>query len=465
MAEISVRRLLFRWLLAPSILVLAIAAAAGYRVTLHSATTAYDGALLDGALSLAQLLRVSGEAGALSLSRSADILLRTDKYDRIYYSVRNTEGKLIVGDETLPLPPASFSSGELLYDSRVGDERVRVAALAVEMPGSRFIVQVAETTVKRRKLVAETLTALVVSEGLFMAAVIALVWLGIGRGLAPLQRLRQEIEARSHRDLRPVQEDQAPVEVRPVVHALNNLLLQLAATLRAQQQFVANAAHQLRTPLAGLRMQAEYGLQQREPAEWQRVLVTLKLATERTAHLANQLLTLARTESGNLHAESMRPTDLRAVVERVTEEFIPRAIAKRIDLGLELDAAVVNGDELLIGELLSNLFDNAIAYAREAGRITIRTRLEAGAAALEIEDDGPGIAFEERQKVFGRFYRVEGSPGEGCGLGLAIVREIAHLHGASVGIETAASGSGTLIAVRFPAAGSATESVVAEARA
>src|SRR5215471_6538489 len=253
MSEISVRRLLFRWLLAPSIVVLAIAAALGYRVALYSATTAYDGALLDAALSLAQLLRASGEAGALSLSRSADILLRTDKYDRIYYSVRDADGRVVVGDALLPAPPDTFSSGELLYDGQVGNERVRVAALAVEMPGSRFVVQIAETTVKRRKLVAETLTALVVSEGLFLTAVIAFVWLGIGRGLAPLERLRQEIEARSHRDLRPVPTEHAPVEVRPVVQALNNLLVQLAATLRAQQQFVANAAHQLRTPLAGLR--------------------------------------------------------------------------------------------------------------------------------------------------------------------------------------------------------------------
>ena len=439
-------------------MVLAIAAAVGYRVSLYSATSAYDDALMDGALSLAQLLRISGKADALSLSRSADILLRTDKYDRIYYSVRDAEGKLVVGDELLSPPPDAFSSGELLYDGRVGAERVRVAALAVEMPGTRFVVQIAETTVKRRKLVAETLTALVVSEGLFMTAVIALVWIGIGRGLAPLSRLREEIEARSPRDLRPVPEEHAPVEVRPVVRALNHLLAQLGATLRAQQQFVANAAHQLRTPLAGLRMQAEYGLQQREPAEWRRVLLTLKLATERTAHLANQLLTLARTEGSALQVESMRPLDLRTVAERVTEESMPRAIAKDIDLGLELDGAAVNGDELLIGELLSNLFDNAITYARKGGRITIRTRVAADSAILEVEDDGPGIPLEEREKVFGRFYRVEGSPGEGCGLGLSIVREIAHLHGAGVRIEAAASGKGTLIVVRFPATAGATAS-------
>jgi two-component system sensor histidine kinase TctE len=432
--------------------VLTIAAIAGYRIALYPATSAYDWALMDGALSLAQLLQISEQSGALSLSKSADILLRTDKFDRIYYSVRNSKGTLIAGDAVLPPPPDSFSSGELLYDSKVAGERVRVAALAVEMPGSRFVVQVAETTVKRRKLVTETLTGLVVSEGLFMAAIIGLVWFGIGKGLQPLQRLRQEIEAKSHRDLRPVPEEHAPVEVRPVVHALNNLLVRLGATLRAQQQFVANAAHQLRTPLAGLRMQAEYGLQQQDPAEWRRVLTTLKLATERTAHLANQLLTLAKAEIGTHLLDSMHPHDLRAVVEQVTEVWMPRAIAKQIDFGLELLGAPVRGDELLIGELLSNLLDNAITYTRSGGRVTIRTRSEAAAAVLEVEDDGAGIPVEERDKVFGRFYRVDDSPGEGCGLGLAIVQEIAHLHGATVEIQTPASGSGTLVVVRFPAA-------------
>jgi two-component system sensor histidine kinase TctE len=143
-----------------------------------------------------------------------------------------------------------------------------------------------------------------------------------------LERLREEIEVRSHRDLRPVPEEHAPVEVRPIVHALNNLLSQLASILRAQQQFVADAAHQLRTPLAGLRMQVEYGLQQPDPAEWRRVLGTLKPATERTAHLANQLLTLARAETGGHRLDSLRTLDLRTVIETVTGEWMPRVIAK-----------------------------------------------------------------------------------------------------------------------------------------
>lgn len=433
-----------------------VAAIAGYPVALHPATAAYDWALMDGAYSLAELVKAKKGSGGLSLPDSADILLRTDQFDRIYYSVHDAKGTLIAGDEHLP-PPANPASGEMLYDGRIAGEKVRIAALTVKTAESSFLVQVAETTVKRNRLVTQTLTGLLVSEVLLVAVVIALVWFGVGKGLAPLLRLREEIEARSPRDLRPVPVEHAPVEVRPVVQALNNLLDQLGATLRAQQQFVANAAHQLRTPLAGQRMQVEYGLRQHEPSEWRRVLVTMKLATERTVHLANQLLTLAKAELGTHQLEFTRWLDLRAVVEEVTGEWMPRAIAKEIDLGLELDPAPVNGDALLIGELLSNLLDNAISYTPSGARVTIRTRSASDFAVLEVEDEGMGIPVEEREKVFRRFYRVEGSPGEGCGLGLAIVHEIAHLHGGTVEIRMPAGGRGTLVIVRFVRAGDSDE--------
>jgi two-component system sensor histidine kinase TctE len=453
-AKISVRRQLFRWLLLPLVLVALVATVAGYPVALHPATAAYDWALMDGAYSLAELVKAKKAGGGLSLPDSADILLRTDQFDKIYYSVRDAAGALVAGDQHLPPPPPGvMTSGETLYDSRINGDRVRIAALRVRTVDSSYLIQVAETTVKRNRLVTQTLTGLLVSELLLVAVVIVLVWFGIGKGLAPLQRLREEIESRSPRDLRPVPEEHAPVEVQPVVQALNNLLQQLGATLRSQQQFVANAAHQLRTPLAGQRMQVEYGLQQREPAEWRRVLVTMKLATERTVHLANQLLTLAKAELGSHQLEFTRWLDLRSVVEEVTGEWMPRAIAKEIDLGLELASAPVNGDALLIGELLSNLLDNAITYTPAGGRVTIRSSISAAFSVLEVEDEGIGIAVEEREKVFRRFYRVEGSPGEGCGLGLAIVHEIAHLHGGTVEIRLPTGGRGTLVVVRFVRAG------------
>lgn len=448
--KVSVRRQLFRWLLFPLVVVLLMAAIGGYPVALHPATAAYDWALMDGAYSLAELLKAKKSDVGLSLSDSADILLRTDQFDKIYYSVRDAKGMLIAGDQHLPPPPpGALTSGEILYDSRIAGDRVRIAALMVTTADANFVIQVAETTIKRNRLVTQTLTGLLVSEVLLVAVVIILVWFGIGKGLAPLQRLRAEIESRSPRDLRPVPEEHTPVEVQPVVQALNNLLQQLGATLRAQQQFVANAAHQLRTPLAGQRMQVEYGLQQREPAEWRRVLVTMKLATERTVHLANQLLTLAKAELGSHQLELTRWLDLRSVVEEVTGEWMPRAIAKEIDLGLELGSAPVNGDALLIGELLSNLLDNAITYTPSGGRVTMRCRSDAAFSILEVEDEGIGIPVDEREKVFRRFYRMEGSPGEGCGLGLSIVREIAHLHGGTVEIRMPSGGRGTLVVVRF----------------
>jgi len=448
--NLSVRQLLFRWLMFPLVVLMILAIAAGYPIALHPATAAYDWALMDSALSLAELVKAKKSEAELSLSDSADILLRTDQFDRIYYCVRDVNGTLIAGDKHLP-PPLSgaLASGEALYDSRIAGERVRVAALLVKSADSSFVVQVAETTIKRNRLVTQTLTGLLVSEVLLVAVVIVLVWFGIGKGLAPLQRLRGEIESRSPRDLRPVPEEHTPVEVQPVVQALNNLLLQLGATLRAQQQFVANAAHQLRTPLAGQRMQVEYGLQQHEPAEWRRVLVTMKLATERTVHLANQLLTLAKAELGSHQLEFTRLLDLRSVIEQVTGEWMPRAIGKEIDLGLELSPTAVNGDALLIGELLSNLLDNAITYTPKGGRVTIRSRSDAAAAVLEVEDEGIGIPVDERERVFRRFYRVDGSPGEGCGLGLSIVHEIAHLHSGTVEIRTPSGGRGTLVVVRF----------------
>lgn len=237
-----------------------------------------------------------------------------------------------------------------------------------------------------------------------------------------------------------------------MVLALNDLLRQLELALRSQQEFVANAAHQLRTPLAGLRMQVELGLQQQDPAEQRRVLTALGLSTERTVHLANQLLMLARAEVGFHRVDAKQVLDLRQVVEDVAGSLMPSAITKKIDLGLELQPARIHGDPFLIAELLSNLIDNAIAYTPAGGRITVSTAAVDGCAVLQVEDDGMGIPEAERELVFKRFYRINGSSGEGCGLGLPIVQEIAHLHGGEVVISKPSGGKGTLVAVRIPAA-------------
>ncbi len=451
MTQLSIRRLLFRWLAVLLLLALVVATLFGHALALRPVTAAYDWVLVDTALSLTRLINSRPDVNPEALSNSADMLLRTDQFDRIYYSVHDRNGRLIAGDAQLRPPDgAAFDAGELLYDARIDGEQVRVAAMRVNLRGIDAIVQVAETGNKRGELTRQILTGMITIEVMFIVSVGVLVMFGVGKGLEPLEHLREEIGARSHRDLRPIPPEHAPVEVRPLVLALNELLARLDRTLQSQQQFVANAAHQLRTPLAGLRMQVEYGLSQTDPAEHVRVLRELGLSTERAVRLANQLLTLARAEAGFAQADSMRATDLRSVAEEVAESWMPAAIRKKIDLGLELGAAPLRGDFFLLKELLSNLIDNAVAYTPSGGRITVSTASAGGAAVLRVEDDGIGIPEAQRALVFERFYRADGASGEGCGLGLAIVREIAHLHGGRVDIQAPAQGRGTIVSLEFP---------------
>jgi two-component system sensor histidine kinase TctE len=310
-------------------------------------------------------------------------------------------------------------------------------------------VQAAETTVKRQRLTQHMLLGALAIEIVLLATIAVLVWIGIDKGLAPLQRLSREIELRSPRDLHAIPEEQVPIEARSMVSALNDLLQRLAGLLRKQQDFVSNTAHQLRTPLAGLQVEIEYALQRRAPEDWRRALETLAPLSSRTAHLVNQLLTLAKTEGGAAVTPQMATIELRREIADVAAQWMPQAIAKDIDVGLELEDVTVSGNAFLLRELISNLVDNAITYSATGGRITVRACRRDAGVVIEVEDEGIGIPPEERQNVFERFYRVAGAPGGGSGLGLAIVREIAEIHGASVEIRAPASGRGTIAAVRF----------------
>lgn len=311
------------------------------------------------------------------------------------------------------------------------------------------MIQIAETLSKRDRNLYEILAIMIAPALVMVLAAVLLVWFGISRGLTPLQKLQAEIAARSLRDLRPVPEDHAPEEVRPVIASLNTLLNNLAAAIDGQQRFLANAAHQLRTPLAGLQTQVEVALRKDMPAELRATFEQLLTATQRAAHLANQLLTLARAEPGALHLMAMQNLNLATLIEEVIGQWLGRAKSKHIDLGFEITSAELSGDPLLIGELVANLIDNAIRYTPEDGYVTVRCYQDGG-AVLEVDDNGIGIPESQREKVLERFYRVDGSPGNGCGLGLAIVQEIAKLHGAELTISTPDHARGTRIKVRFP---------------
>ena len=433
-----------------------LGAVGAYFLSLEPASEAYDQALVDVGIALGERIRSSGDGYAFDLPGAAEQVLRTDKYDAIFYQLRRPDGSTLAGDRDLPAPPRSAEpeDGIIAYDAEYRGQPIRVIALLVPCGGEICTVQVAETTNKRDNLARSIVLSSLVPALAIAAATLLIVWIGVKRGLAPLEDLSAEIRARSARDLRPIDPGHAPQEARPLVGALNQLFHQVDESSTSQQRFLANAAHQLRTPLAGLQAHTEIALAQGVPEAQRAQLEQIHRATIRTARLASQLLALARVEPGGARVDVAAPVNLRAVVEDAADEWVHRALAREIDLGFELADATAQGDALLLREALSNLIHNALEYTPAGGRVTVRTgvRGEGGNARafLAVEDDGPGIPPAERARVLERFYRVPGTVGTGSGLGLAIVREIALAHRAELDIGAGEGGRGCKVGLTFP---------------
>jgi len=453
-APSSVKGLLARWLIWPLIALVAFGAASAYFTAQRAARDAYDSALLDPALAIANQLRMNREGHIeIGLSKIALEALRVDSVDRMYFRVTGRTGRIIAGNANIPLPSGAYpplAYDHNFYDSVINGNRVRVAVLGVPRMGGRVLIQVAETVTKRDRLVTNLMLSTLIPVAIFIAIAILVVWHAIFRGLKPLDRLREEIDARSLADLHPMSEaEEAPQEIRSLVRTLNELLVRLDAAVERQKRFIANAAHQLRTPLAGLKTHTELARRTADPDEMRTLLESVAGETERAGRMVNQLLALARAEPSAGLAPSKKPVNLRDLAADATHFWVPRALARNIDLGFELKDAWVSGDPTLLWELLGNLLDNAIAYTDAGGVVTVRTGTNNSKAILEVEDDGRGIPESERARVFERFYRIAGTGGEGCGLGLSIVAEIAEQHDASVDIGNPSSGKGTRVQVVF----------------
>ena len=436
-------------LLPPIGALLGLGALVAYYPSIEPATEAYDQALIDAGISLGTYIRVEDGSFRLALPVAVDQVLRRDSYDSVYYRVLGPNGEPIAGDDGLPDPPTfSDDGGVVSYDATYKGQKVRAVALSADCGELPCRVVVAETTVKRNRLARDILFSTLLPEMLIAFATLVIVWFGVKRGLGPLARLSDEIKARSPGDLRSIDAAGTPEEARPLVSALNDLLGQLAQASRNQQRFLANAAHQLRTPLAGLRAHTELALLQPMPGDVRAQVEQVHEATIRTARLANQLLALARAEPG-ARGDSAK-VELKALVEGEADAWVHQALARDVDLGFDLAPASVRGDALLLREALANLVHNGIEYSPRGGRVTVRTGERDGHAFAEVEDDGPGIPPAERERVLERFYRVPGTPGTGSGLGLAIVSEIAAGHGASVEIGDGAGQNGCRVALTFP---------------
>ena len=467
------------WMLAPLLLLWPMSVALTWLVAQGIANRPYDRELGQLAFSVAREMRADpafdhGLAGRhdLRLAEPTAALLRSDDVDRVWYQVRGARGELASGDAELAPPPEERAPADEVQfrDDTIHNDPVRVAYLWVGTSAganSGVVVQVAETFDKRSRLATEIIKGVILPQFVILPVAVLLVWFALARGIAPLNALQQRIRRRRSEDLSPIEEHDVPEEVAPLVRSINDLLARLDQTMGSQKHFLADAAHQMKTPLAGLRMQAE--LAQREidaggdPQSIKRSLKQIARSSQSAAHLVNQLLAMARAEDAE-QARRVQDVPIVRLAREVVRDFVPRAMDKRIDLGYEgpdADPPDVRlaGQPMLVRELIRNLVDNALQYTPSGGTVTVRLLPDPGGRAMElqVEDTGPGIPEDERELVLQPFYRALGTDVDGSGLGLAIVKEIADKHQATLTIASAhplAQGAedspGALIVVRFP---------------
>jgi two-component system sensor histidine kinase TctE len=451
----SIRSRILSRLALPFIVLVLLDAAVSYAVALHFANTAYDHWLLDSASSLAQQVKGKQDKITFELPPIALEVFRWDAIDKTFFKVESATSGFIAGDRALPAPaePLTEQKTPHFSDGKVQNKSVRIVSLVMIPSDSREAVRisVAETLNKRRLMMAQILTAVAVPQCLLLLVAGFHIWTGISRGLKPLQELAAAIDQRSAKDLDPIPDKDAPLEVHSLTHTINALLQKLGAAMMSQRRFVENAAHQMRTPLAGLKLQAERALQSDDFEAMKLTMGQIKNAADRVAHLNNQLLTLACSESMAGGMSEFETLDLKALVHQRCLEWAPKALERNIELGFDAPplSLAVSADATLLCELMNNLLDNAIRYGLPGGHINVAVRADP-CNMLIVEDNGPGIGAGEADKVCERFYRIPGSPGDGCGLGLAIVKEIAELHNARVEIGCGAQGVGARVVVVFP---------------
>ncbi|MBZ1349052.1 sensor histidine kinase N-terminal domain-containing protein [Alcaligenaceae bacterium LF4-65] len=446
-------------MLAPLFLLWPMSIAITYVVAQNLANVPYDHTLANALQVLEQQVETDHGTISLRMSASARLALRTREQDGIFWKAINPQGDLIGGDGDLPTPElkASTQINTVYYETQtLHDFEIRLAYLWTNLSTrstTPILLVAAESMDRRTELANNIIKGVIIPQFVVLPIAVLLVWFGLSRGVAPLNALQQRLRARRPDDLSPIDVRVAPSEIGPLIIAMNDLLTRLDSTMLAQRRFVADAAHQLKTPLAGLRTQAELAMRNAPAGDTQVSLEQIIAGTARATRLVNQLLLMANAENPNSIA--MPPINLAELAKEQTLRWVDTAIEDGIDLGFEgTDSPVmVRGQSILLGEAINNLIDNALRYTPSPGRITVSITSQGRQVVLAVEDSGPGIPAEERERVFDRFYRVLGSKAEGSGLGLAIVREIAIRHHAKILItdskQKAPYDSGARIEIHF----------------
>jgi two-component system, OmpR family, sensor histidine kinase TctE len=447
----SISRQLVFWLAVPLMLLALCGALVHYFNSVAPGVIDSDRRLKEAANAL--MAHVQIKDGQIRLDAGADGKPSLPAPDSTKYALRDSQGRLLVGDPQLPVVAMNSETSQLFAMMQVDHRSLRSLTTRFDTRAGVIFITAADARPPIEPAARFGFMSTLLWDFVQLDVTLVLVWVGIQLGLRPIKKLRDEIADRSPLDLRPIMESSVPREISPVVVTLNRLFAMLRTAVQSQQQFIANTAHQLRTPITG--MQAQLDLLAAEPAAQpiKGRLLTLQEGIRQLAHSANQLLTLARADPAANIAAKNQAVDIKAIVGEVVAKFFDRALQANIDLGVEARPGIIHADPSLLDDLLSNLVDNALKYTPAGGSVTASAGVQNGKAFLAVEDTGPGIPEAERQRVRQRFYRLPNSPGHGSGLGLAIVDEIARLYGASVSIGTGANGLGTKVLLQFPEAG------------
>jgi len=433
-----------------------ISTTVGYFATLNYANQPHDLILLQRAQAVAEQMKLGSGQERLDYRPVLPDGTEPGMPDKVVFTVSDSDGIKITGNANLSRP-ISYRKGKVgpLFSNgeREGEKTRMVSLIYPGPPGAKlYQLHVSETTHQRQALVRGIFANIVIPQLLLILIAAGAVWYGLMEGLAPLERLRQEVANRRRDDLNRLDEAKAPVEVRPLIGAVNDLLERLQQVVQAQKRFVADAAHQLRTPFAGLKTQTELALRESDVERKQHALQHILTSTRHGTRLVNQLLALARNEPGGQGTETFTMLELGQLAQACAAQWVPMALEKNIDLGFEggTTQTRIHGDSVSLTEMLGNLIDNAIRYTQPEGHITVSVTREQGGVRLCVEDNGPGIMQQHRERVFERFYRILGSGQSGSGLGLAIVAEVVKRHGADITLAQGSGGVGTLVSIRFP---------------
>jgi two-component system, OmpR family, sensor histidine kinase TctE len=471
----TIRRRLLLLLLPALALLMLGGGVVDYNIAVATTQDALDRALASRALVAAAFLAAQEGAADVSIAARASEFLRAEAADGDHsYAVIGASGAVLSGEPALArlqpvaltatsiipqsattaaaaTPAALRRAAPLFANATLAGRPVRIARIGIPVSGGIATVTVAETRERRLQTQRVMLFGKLLVDFAELDLTLLLIWFGVYFGLRPLGWLRDQAEAYSLRELQRFEERRVPGELRPLIVAFNRVLELLHEAGRAQRRFVADAAHQMRTPVAGLLAQIELLIGEPRARVVGDELLKLQRAAQSMAHSANQLLALARAEPLSALQAEMKPVALDHLVRELVERHLERADRAGIDLGADTAAVWVRADPWLLEDLLGNLIDNSLKYTPRHGHVTVRCGLDGAWPFLEVEDDGPGIPEGERQRVRERFYRSPGSPGMGAGLGLAIVEEIARVHEATLVIGAGSSGGGARLRVRFAA--------------